>query len=304
VETQSYSQKGNSIRAGRLCAICQRALAFTLIELLVVISIIAILAALLLPSLGRAKEEGRRINCVSNQRQLTICWEMYADDNQGILAPNNWIDYVGGASGGDNKSISWCNGNALMDTTTSNLQSGLLFPYDRSVGIYHCPSDMSTIVDANGNPLPQARTRSYNMSQSVNGLGLYVDPALNSGFPVDVTQPCFEKLTQVTNPPPARLFVFIDENELTLFDDQFGYPMPNYGYGVWFDMPSNRHNQSANLSFADGHVETWHWVVPMLYTNGFSIYGPNAQSVPPAQMPDYIRVGNAMRIKPVDWLPD
>ncbi|HEV7926944.1 MAG TPA: prepilin-type N-terminal cleavage/methylation domain-containing protein [Verrucomicrobiae bacterium] len=301
---QSNSQKGNSVHARRLSAVCQRALAFTLIELLVVISIIAILAALLLPALARAKEEGRRVNCVSNQRQLTICWEMYTDDNQGFLAPNNWIDYVGGTSGADNKSVSWCNGNALMDATTSNLQSGLLFPYNRSVGIYHCPSDMSTIVDANGNPLPQARTRSYNMSQSVNGLGLYVDPTMNYGMAVDVTQPCFEKLTQITNPPPARLFVFIDENELTLFDDQFGYPMPNYGYGIWFDMPSNRHNQSANLSFADGHVETWHWVVPMLYTNGFSIYGPNFQTVAPGQMPDYVRVGNAMRIKPVDWLPD
>ena len=51
----------------------------------------------------------------------------------------------------------------------SGIQTGFLFPYDTSTGIYHCPSDMSTIVDANGNPLPQARVRSYNMSQSVNG---------------------------------------------------------------------------------------------------------------------------------------
>ncbi len=300
----AHRTKGRPVCDRRRVARLWRAEAFTLIELLVVVAVIAILAALLLPALARAKEEGRRANCISNLRQLTICWEMYADDNQGVLPPNNWIDYVGGPSGGDNKSVSWCNGSARTDTTTSNIQTGLLYPYDRSPGIYHCPSDASTIVDANGNPLPQLRTRSYNMSQSVNGLGLYVDPSLNGGLPVDVTQPCFVKLTQVTNPPPSRLFVFIDENEGTLFDDQFGYPMPNYGYGVWFDMPSNRHNQGADLSFADGHVEYWRWVVPMLYTNGYSIFGPNFQTVPPAQMHDYIRVGNAMRIKPVDWLAD
>jgi hypothetical protein len=58
------------------------------------------------------------------------------------------------------------------------------------------------------------------------------------------------------------------------------------------------------LSFADGHVEYWRWVAPMIYTVGFSITGPNPQAVPPAQMPDYTRVGNAMRIKPVDGLAD
>jgi prepilin-type N-terminal cleavage/methylation domain-containing protein/prepilin-type processing-associated H-X9-DG protein len=299
----SHPHKAKSVCVRRLLTVCQGKRAFTLIELLVVIAIIAILAALLLPSLAKAKEEGRRANCTSNLRQLTLCWEMYADDNQGLLAPNNWIDYSG-VGGGDNVSVSWCNGDALMDTTTSNLQTGLLFCYNTSAGIYHCPSDVSTIVDANGNPLPQLRVRSYNMSQSVNGLGVYVDPSLNGNMAVDVTQPCFEKLSQVTNPPPARLFVFLDENEGTLADDQFGYPMPNYGYGSWWDMPSNRHNQGADLSFADGHVEYWHWVVPMLYTNGFNIYGPNAQTVPPAQMPDYTRVGTAMRIKPVDWLAD
>jgi prepilin-type N-terminal cleavage/methylation domain-containing protein/prepilin-type processing-associated H-X9-DG protein len=273
---------------------------FTLIELLVVIAIIAILASLLLPTLSKAKEEGRRINCTSNLKQLTLCWEMYADDNQGVLAPNNWIDYEG-QGGGFNQSMSWCNGDARTDTNTVNIMAGLLYPYNKSTGIYHCPSDVSTVVDANGNPLPQARTRSYNMSQSVNGLGLYVDPSYNGGLAVDVTQPCFEKLSQVTNPPPSRLFVFIDENEETLQDDQFGYPMPNYDPGVWWDMPSNRHNQGADLSFADGHVEYWRWKVPMLDTLP---NGQIGQQVKPSQMPDYTRVGNAMRIKPVDGMAD
>jgi prepilin-type N-terminal cleavage/methylation domain-containing protein/prepilin-type processing-associated H-X9-DG protein len=277
--------------------------AFTLIELLVVIAIIAILAALLLPTLAKAKEQGRTANCQSNLRQLTQCWEMYSDDNRGYLAPNNWIDYIGqGGGGGFSTSVSWCNGDARMDTTTSNIQTGLLYPYNTQPGIYHCPSDQSTIVDANGNPLPQPRTRSYNMSQSVNGLGFYVDPSFNDGLAVDVTQPCFAKMSQVTNPPPTQLFVFVDENEGTLYDDQFGYPMVNDGYyGTWFDMPSNRHDQGADFSFADGHVEYWRWKAPMLYTMP---QGQIGQPVGPGQWPDYTRVGNAMRMKPIDYLAD
>ena len=138
------------------------------------------------------------------------------------------------------------------------------------------------------------------MSQSVNGLGLLVDPTFNAGEAVDVTQPCFEKITQITNPPPSQLFVFLDENEDTLLDDQFGYPMINYGYGIWWDMPSNRHNQGADFSFADGHIEYWRWKVAMLDTLG---NGQVGLGVTAAQMPDYVRVGNAMRQKPVDGMP-
>jgi prepilin-type processing-associated H-X9-DG protein len=268
--------------------------------LLVVIAVIAILAALLLPALARAKEEAKSINCRSNLKQLQLCWEMYGNDNGGALCPNNWIFSID--VGSVLAQYSWCAGNARTDTTTSNIQTGLLFPYDSSPGIYHCPSDVSTIVDANGNPLPQFRTRSYNMSQSVNGLGLMSDQNGPGGWAVDVLQPCFMKFSQITNPPPSQLFVFIDENEGTLVDDQFGYPIPDDGWqGYWWDMPSNRHNQGANLSFADGHVERWHWVTPMIYSSGVTVNGPNPQPVPAEQMPDYTRVGNAMRNIPIDW---
>jgi prepilin-type processing-associated H-X9-DG protein len=188
---------------------------------------------------------------------------------------------------------SWCEGDARTDTNTANIRAGLLFPYNTSAAIYHCPADMSTIQDAYGNPLPQARTRSYNMSQSVNGYPLLIDNA-GGGYYVDAFQPCFAKLSSVTNPTPSRLFVFIDENENTLEDDQFGFPMANYGYGWWWDMPSNRHNQGADLSFADGHIEYWHWKAPEINTAG-----PFVQVLPP-QMPDYVRVGNAMRQIPID----
>ncbi len=282
---QQGSTAGNMRKAG-----------FTLIELLVVIAIIAILAALLLPTLAKAKEQGQRANCIGNLRQLTLCWEMYADDDKGIFAPNNWIYTI---TVSDFSSTSWCNGNALLDTNTANLQTGLLYPYNKSTGIYHCPSDKSTVVDASGNPLSFQRVRSYNMSQSVNGLGFVVNP--DSGYAVDATQPCFSSFSQVTNPPVSRLFVFLDESEQTLEDDQFGYPMINYDYGNWWDMPSNRHDQGADFSFADGHVEYWHWKAPMLTTVP---EGTGVTPVTPALKSDYIRVGNVMRQKPYDGLAD
>jgi len=296
---RGQSNKEMSVCVQRPVARPWREYGFTLVELLVVIAIIAILAALLLPSLAASKEEARSVNCRSNLKQLQFCWEMYSDDFAGILCPNNWIYTLAGSQF---TQYSWSAGNARMDTTTSNIQAGLLYPYDRSPGIYHCPSDMSTIQDANGIPQAQARTRSYNMSQSVNGLGLMINP--DDGYAVDVFQPCFMKVSQITNPPPSRLFVFLDENELTLSDDQFGYPMPNYSPGVWWDMPSNRHNQGASFSFADGHAEHWHWATPMIYNSGYVDGEPNIQPVPPVQMPDYTRVGNAMRIKLVDWTAD
>jgi len=271
--------------------------AFTLLELLVVIAVIGILAAILLPSLSRAKESARNINCMSNLRQLELCWILYADDNAGVFVPNDWIATVGDGNANimDFTKTSWCPGDASMDTTTSNIQQGLLFPYNTSTAIYHCPSDFSTILDANWNPLPQLRNRSYNMSQSVNGYPLLTNELL--GYSVDGIQPCFAKFSSITNPTPARLFVFIDENEVTLEDAQFGFPCPGVGYGMdWWDMPSNRHNQGANLSFADGHVEHWKWQAPMTASSPSGYI----QYIQPGQMPDYTRVGNAMRMITVD----
>jgi prepilin-type N-terminal cleavage/methylation domain-containing protein/prepilin-type processing-associated H-X9-DG protein len=276
---------------------CLRA-GFTLIELLVVIAIIAILAALLLPALARAKDQAKKVNCMSNLHELQICWHLYSGDFAEMLAPNDDISTgVSNGSMANMDQLSWCEGQARFDTNTINITRGLLYPYNKQVGIYHCPADISTVMDASDNPLPILRTRSYNMSQSVNGLGNLPDPN-ESGIPVDVVQPCFFKTTDIQNPSPTRTFVFIDENEDTLWDSQFGYPMPNYEANTWWDMPSNRHDQGANLSFADGHVEYWHWQVPMLFTLS---PGDIGQSVPPNQMNDYNRVGGAMLLLPVNW---
>jgi len=270
-------------------------------ELLAVIAVMVILAAMLLPSLSRAKEAARNVNCLSNLRQLQLCWVMYAEDYAGVFVPNDWIatEGSGGASARDFEQTSWCDGDARTDTTVSNIQTGLLYPYNTSAMIYHCPSDRSTIEDADGNLLAQLRTRSYNMSQSVNSYGLTTNTEYLPPAPVDAVQPCFSDFSSITNPPPSQLFVFIDENEVTLEDDQFGFPCPgcyNMYKNWWWDMPSNRHSQGANLSFADGHVEHWKWHVPMTA----SAPPGNAQPIPAGQMPDYLRVGSAMRIITVD----
>jgi prepilin-type N-terminal cleavage/methylation domain-containing protein/prepilin-type processing-associated H-X9-DG protein len=267
--------------------------AFTLIELLVVIAIIAILAALLLPGLARAKDQARSINCMSNLKQLQVCWQMYADDFKDVLAPNDSVySFTGATTGIFTQQISWCQGSARDDTNTAQLVQGLLFPYSKSAGIYHCPADLST-VDA----YPSIyRNRSYNMSQSVNGLGMTPIPA--DFLPVDVVQRCFMKYSAITNPTPSQLFVFIDENADTLYDAQFGYPMPGYAY-EWWDMPADRHNRGGNLSFADGHVEHWRWKAPKSpAVVGQPINPNNGDAI------DYARIGNAMRIVPVDGSAD
>jgi prepilin-type processing-associated H-X9-DG protein len=191
------------------------------------------------------------------------------------LVPNNSVNSVttNGNGGAIVASPSWC----LADPTTNNVVNGMLFQYNTSVAIYHCPADTSTWPDPNTGQ-QVLRARSYNMSQSVNG---YPDP---TSYIISQLIPCFRTLTQIKNPNYADCMVFIDENEDTLLDSQFGMPTDNYfGSGMWWDMPSNRHNQGAGISFADGHAERWRWVVPKIFKNWMSF-------VPPEEMPDYMRL--------------
>ena len=101
--------------------------------------------------------------------------------------------------------------------------------------------------------------------------------------------PFWKKFSEIQRPVPSQLFVFIDEHQDTLIDAQFGNPVgiPIWP-DMWFDMPAERHNQGACLSFADGHAERWRWKVPM----GFRYLG---QSPTAEQMPDFLRVQSAMK---------
>jgi prepilin-type N-terminal cleavage/methylation domain-containing protein/prepilin-type processing-associated H-X9-DG protein len=248
---------------------------FTLIELLVVVAIIAILAALLLPALAGAKSRAWSIACLNNVKQLEVCWHLYALDNNDILPPNNSIYLIGG--GPAVSATTWCS-NYVYDVDPAGIINCLLFPYNTTVAIYHCPADRSTITTLSGEQLTQLRWRSFNMSLCINGA-----PELD---PNSWCTPSFKKFTQIKSPDPAKLFVFLDVQEDEIWDATFG--MPSFQYWgdakVWWDIPAGRHSQGCNLSFADGHSEHWKWKVPKTFS------GSLPQSVPPEELPDYRRM--------------
>lgn len=216
--------------------------AFSLVELLVTIGVIAILAALLLPALGGGKQQALRAACQNNLRQLQICWQMYAGDNDDVMTPNNFVYYYtpgttnGGTLGEDSQT--WCRSIAPLDDYPINDNTSLLFRYNQNADIYRCPADQSTVTDKPA----QRRNRSFNMSNSIN-----MSKADH-----------FRKLSSV--PRPTVLFVFIDTHENAIWDATFGmFTQNSYWRDYWLDIPADRHGRGANLSFVDGHVERWKW---------------------------------------------
>jgi prepilin-type N-terminal cleavage/methylation domain-containing protein/prepilin-type processing-associated H-X9-DG protein len=225
---------------------------FTLIELLVVIAIIAILASLLLPTLTRAHEQGRRVKCTSNQKQLALSWLMYAGDNNDSLAHNGYIS--GGGSASTPLWIQgWYNHNAFPQDSTNRLlltdaRFALFAPYLNDVGVYKCPTDRKTIRVGQ---LTLPKVRSYSMNWF---LGWSRGAAAMRGEP-PTTYKRFSKLSEITAPSPADTFVFIDVHPESICWPFFGVLMsPSF-----FMHPASYHNRASVMGFADGHVDAKQW---------------------------------------------
>ena len=207
---------------------------FTLIELLVVIAIIAILAAMLLPALSKAKMRAQTTQCLNNVKQLQLCWHLYAVDNAGNLVANKAQSPLATI-----EPDSWIAGGAKLDQTPTNIQRSAFFPYNSTIAIYHCPSDQSKVE---GKSI--LRFRSYGMSYPwMNG-----DPGA-----AEINR----KETDIRSPGPSLASVLWDENEDSIDNGGLGvYPAGNW---AWWNWPAARHNRGCVVSFADGHVESWKW---------------------------------------------
>ena len=240
------TRSGHSIHAGGNLARyeCGARNAFTLIELLVVIAIIGILAGLLLPALARAKTRAQGIKCLGNLKQLQLGWLMYPDDHGGLLPPQ--IVEQGGGNGQSDRPGSWVFRNAPDDLTTSNIALGVLFPYNRSAAIYHCPTDKSTVEGHKG----LLRTRSYSLNWY-----------LASDVPKEFYTPRVKlRYSEIVSPGPSQVYAFIDEDDRTINDGTFF--SPEEMWEKWGDLPAIRHALGSNLSFADGHADHWRWRWP------------------------------------------
>ena len=233
----------------RLCA-------FTLIELLIVIAIIAILAALLLPALSSAKSKAQRIQCLNHLKQLSVAFQLYADDNGGRFAANGFaVKPVPGV----NKL--WVMGTehifpADFGKTSFLLDSqyALFADYIRSAGIYRCPADRSTVLIA-GQETPRVRTYSLNC---------YFGWETSLGNPINPAFFEFKKMSDLGAVNTSEIFTFVDTSPVNVCNSAFTIYTGNPTY--FWHRPSVEHNQSGTLAYADGHADAHKWRSPQTLT--------------------------------------
>jgi prepilin-type N-terminal cleavage/methylation domain-containing protein/prepilin-type processing-associated H-X9-DG protein len=260
------------------CALRPSEFAFTLIELLVVIAIIAILAALLLPALSKAKLQTQGTYCENNERQLTVAWILYAGDSQDLLIENIGdarYDYTGSGvqnpQTGSFNDYNWCPGDVdgiasagvpgtYDETNDLLLKYGALGSYVNSTRPYKCPADPGNLV--NNPKLGPLRVRSISMQNYMNS---------QSGNTQSNTYWYFLKYSYISQ--PAQFFVFLDEKPSSIDDGLFEVIMSEPGQPIDVqNYPSQVHNNACGFGFADGHAEIHPWRGP-LFTSTASATG-------------------------------
>jgi prepilin-type N-terminal cleavage/methylation domain-containing protein len=241
---------------------------FTLIELLVVIAIIAILAAMLLPALSRAKCKALGISCLSNTRQIGIAWVAYCSDiqdkvptNPGLVADSPGVDWTLSPYNFDE--------GPLQDSEKSSLA-----PYLKSSKVFKCPADKYEIPGSTG---PRIRSMSMNGvicgkkdgGPDVKGHGpgdriYYGKNAIDPSPPGGV-----QSFSDLQSPGPAMIFLTLDEHPDSINDFQFMLdPGANRQSGPekWRDLPASQHCGAGSFSFCDGHSEVHKWANANNYT--------------------------------------